>query len=125
MGYLERVELAAGKALIIQGERQQNLYFLDKGEISVEYTTAQGEHIRLANIGPGTFVGELSLLLGTPSSATVISTRPSTLYRLSAEHLEKLEVEDPLAAMVLHRFLLKRVGQRLLNTLETVSELTD
>ena len=125
MGYLERVDLAAGKALIIQGERQQNLYFLDSGEISVEYETAEGEHIRLANNGPGTFVGELSLLLGTPSSATVISTRPSTLYRLSAEHLERLEVEDPLAAMVLHRFLLKRVGQRLLNTLETVSELTD
>jgi SulP family sulfate permease len=125
MGYLERVELPEGKALIIQGERQQNLYFLDSGQISVEYKTAEGEHIRLADNGPGTFVGELSLLLGTPSSATVIATRPSTLYRLSAEHLEQLEVEDPLAAMVLHRFLLKRVGQRLLNTLETVSELTD
>jgi SulP family sulfate permease len=125
MGYLERVELEAGQALIVQGERQQNLYFLDSGEITIEYQTTEGEHLRLADIGPGTMVGELSLFLGTPSSASVVSTRPSTLYRLSAENLEQLEVEDPLAAMVLHRFLLKRVGQRLLNTLETVSELTD
>ena len=125
MGYLERVELEAGQALITQGERQQNLYFLDSGEITIEYRTSEGELMRLANIGPGTIVGELSMFLGTPSSASVVSRCPSTLYRLSAEHLEKLEMEDPLAAMVLHRFLLKRVGQRLLNTLETVSELTD
>ena len=125
LGYLERVELEAGQALIIQGERHQNLYFLDSGEITIEYKTAEGEQLRLANIGPGTIVGELSLFLGTPSSATVVSAHPSTLYRLSAEHLDQLEMEDTLAAMVLHRFLLKRVGQRLLNTLETVSELTD
>jgi SulP family sulfate permease len=125
MSYLERVELQAGQVLINQGERQQKLYMLDAGELSVEYRTEEDRQVRLETGGPGVIVGELSFYLGTPATATVIATQPSTAYSLSYEALSRLERENPLAAVVIHRFILKRVGLRLLSTLETVEALLD
>ena len=125
VGHLERVALNAGQTIIRQGERQRYLYFLDAGELTVEYRTEEDQPMRLATSGPGTIVGELSLFLDTPATATVTAAQPSVVYRLSADDLQRLEREDLLAAAVLHRFLLKRVGQRLLSTLETVEVLSD
>jgi SulP family sulfate permease len=125
MGYLERQELEAGQILIRQGERQENLYLLDAGKLNVEYRTEEGRAVRLATSGPGTIVGELSLYLGAPASATVTAAQPSTAYRLSSENLLRVEREDPRAAAILHRFLLKRVGQRLQSAVETVDALSD
>ena len=125
MAYLNKVELEAGQALIRQGEHHENLYFLDSGELIIEYQIEDSQPLRLATYGPGTFVGELSLYLGTPASASVTAARPSVAYSLSSEDLARLEQGVPLAAMVLHRFLLKRVGRRLQNALETVDDLSD
>lgn len=123
--YLERVDLEAGDVLIKQGEIQHSLYFLDSGEVTVEYRTDDSRSVRLAASGPGTILGELSLYLDRPASATVIATQPSIAYRLSAENLNHLEHEQPTASVVLHRYLLKRVGQRLISALETIDALAD
>jgi len=125
MTYLERVTLEAGQTLIRQDEYQPYLYLLDAGELTVEYRTGQDHRVRLATSGPGAIVGELSPYLDAPASATVRAAQPSTAYRLSAASLRQLERQDPFAAAVLHRFLLKRVGQRLQSTLETVQVLSD
>lgn len=125
MTYLERVTLDAGQTLIRQNEYQPYLYFLDAGALTVEYRTERDHQVRLATSGPGAIVGELSPYLDAPASATVTAAQPSTAYRLSAASLRQLERQDPFAAAVLHRFLLKRVGQRLQSTLETVQALSD
>jgi SulP family sulfate permease len=125
MGYLDRVTLKAGEPLIRQGEHHRYLYFLDTGELTVEYRTEEKKPVRLETSGPGSIVGELGMYLNTPAAATVIAARPSTVYRLSSDGLHRMEREDPLAAGILHRFLLKRVGRRLLATLETVEALSD
>jgi SulP family sulfate permease len=125
LGYLERVSLDIGETIIRQGERHQCLYFLDSGELTVEYRTEEDQVMRLATSGPGTIVGELSLFLERPATATVKAAQPSVVYCLSSDNLRRLEREDLLAATVLYRFLLKRVGQRLLSALETVEALSD
>ena len=125
LGYLERMTLNTGQAIIRQGERHQYLYILDTGQLTVEYRTEEDQPMRLATSGPGTIVGELSLYLDTSATATVTAAQPSVVYRLSAESLQRLEQEDLLAAVVFHRFLLKRVGQRLVSSLETIEALSD
>ena len=124
MGYLERVELEAGQVLISQGQPHESMYFLDAGELTIEYRTEDGQVMRLENNGPGAVVGELGLYLGTPASASVTAARPSIVYSLSTAGLRHLEQEEPLAAALLHRFLLKRVGLRLRNALETIDALS-
>jgi len=124
MSYLERVELEAGQALICQGEPHQFMYFLDAGELTIEYHTEDGQAIRLETNGPGAVVGELGLYLGTPASASVTAAQPAIAYGLSVANLRRLEHEEPLAAVLLHRFLLKRVGLRLRGALETIDALS-
>src|SRR3972149_8599869 len=97
--------------------------FLDAGELTIEYRTGENQTLRLETSGPGTIVGELGLYLGTPASASVTAAQPSTAYSLSFDNLRRLEMEDPLAAALLHRFLLKRVGQRLQPSLEAMDAL--
>ena len=55
----------------------------------------------------------------------VTASQAGSAYSLSADNLRRLEREDPQVAAVLHRFLLKRVGRRLLNALETVDALAE
>jgi SulP family sulfate permease len=124
LAYLERVELEAGQVLIRQGEPHQSMYFLDAGELTIEYHTEDGQAMRLESNGPGAVVGELGLYLGTPASASVIAARPAIAYGLSEANLHRLEQEAPLAAVLLHRFLLKRVGLRLRGALETIDALS-
>jgi SulP family sulfate permease len=125
LGYLERVELEPGQALICQGEPHKHMYFLDAGELTIEYRTGENQTLRLETSGPGTIVGELGLYLGTPASASVNAAQASTVYGLSYDNLRRLEKEDPLAAALLHRFLLKRVGQRLQRSLEAMDALAE
>lgn len=124
MKHLEQVSLQAGEELLHQGEHQENLYFLDAGELTLEYSPGVERQIRLETSGPGTIMGELSFYLEIPSPATVKAALPSLVYRLSAKNLKHLEQDSPQVAMLLHRFLLKRVGQRLVNVLETLDAMS-
>jgi SulP family sulfate permease len=125
MNYLERVELQNGALLIRQGEPQPYLYFLEAGEITVEYQTGDSHVVRLESGGPGAITGELSFYLGIPAPATVRAARESILYRLPANDLHSLEREHPHTAALLHRFLLKKSGRRVLNLLEAMETLLD
>jgi SulP family sulfate permease len=98
---------------------------LDAGELTIERANEDDKPFRLESSGPGAIVGELSVYLNVPASATVTATKPSTVYRLSAKNLQRLEREEPLIAATLHRFLLKRTGSRLLNVMETVEALLE
>jgi CRP/FNR family cyclic AMP-dependent transcriptional regulator len=79
-------ELAVGTALIEQGLEGGDLFILEDGELSVER-----DGITIASITrSGSVVGEMSVILGTPASATVRATVPSTVrvIRDARTHLE-------------------------------------
>lgn len=70
--------LSAGESLIGFGEDHPALYLLCSGALDVR---RDGD--LLAQITePGSVVGELSLLLGTPASADVIAAQPSVVRRV-------------------------------------------
>lgn len=69
-------DLAPGEALIVAGEPDDGtLYVLDSGRLVVAR-----DGVDIATIDtPGALIGEMSVLLGTPSSATVRAEAPSTV----------------------------------------------
>lgn len=80
----------AGETIIRQGQPDAALYVLVRGALEVRH-----DAVVLARIDePGGVVGELSLLLGTPASADVVTAEPSVLRRIDdAERLFR-EVPD-------------------------------
>jgi sulfate permease, SulP family len=124
MKYLERREVPEGYVLIRHGDPPHSLYFLESGQVTAQLD-GKGETVRLRTMGPGTVVGELGLYLKLPSTATVVTDRPSLFYRLTAESLEKLEKNEPEIASAFHKYIIHCLGERLMHTNQSLRALMD
>jgi SulP family sulfate permease len=105
------------RAVIIEeGAPPSDLYFLLSGRVVVERRTPGRQPLRLRTVEPGTCIGEMSFYLGSPTSASVIAEGPVTALRLSREALQRLERNDPPAALLLHRLVARRLAERVQTT---------
>jgi SulP family sulfate permease len=111
--YLERLQLPAATHLIRQSENSEALYFLEAGRVTARLELNDGRTLRLRTMGPGTVVGEVGLFLRGKRAASVVTDEPCTVYRLSAEALERMNREQPPLALALHRYLICLLGERL------------
>ena len=67
--------LAGGEALIVDGEPVRALFVLLDGALRIEK-----DGVVIASVSePGVCVGEMSLLLGTSATASVIASEPATV----------------------------------------------
>lgn len=83
----EQVELEPGTVVVRQGEPADALWVVVSGAVEVLTTDAWGaEHVR-SGLGAHSYFGEIGLLRGTPRTATVRTTAPTTLWRIPAADL--------------------------------------
>ncbi len=78
----EQEHFEPGECLFRQGEEADSLFIVVQGELEVVGHSPTGEKVVLAVLGPGTVVGELSLIEGGPRSATVAAVSQCQLFRL-------------------------------------------
>ncbi|HMA97791.1 MAG TPA: cyclic nucleotide-binding domain-containing protein [Polyangiaceae bacterium] len=78
----EVVLYAAGETLVFEGDKGNDLFAVASGEVIAATTSATGEQVELARIGPGQLFGELSLLTGV-RGASIIAARESLVLRIS------------------------------------------
>ncbi|MGH2766606.1 MAG: SulP family inorganic anion transporter [Actinomycetota bacterium] len=123
--YLEAIEVDGGETLMRQDEPSDGLYFLESGRLTVQLESPEGGRMRLRTMGPGTVVGEVTLYLGTPRTASVVAEVPSRLHRLSADALGRMERGDPTVAAAVHRMFARLLAERLTDTLREVEALLD
>jgi SulP family sulfate permease len=123
--YLEKKQVPPGHCLIHQNDPPHSLYFLESGRITVQMQKEAGQVVRLRTGGPGTVVGELGLYLRSPSTASVITEHESVFYRLTAEALTHMEETDLEIAAAFHKFMVHRLGQRLIYTNRSLQALMD
>jgi SulP family sulfate permease len=114
--YLERVEAPVGYDLFFQGESSGDLYLIESGEVAAWLELEGGREKRLRTMGPGSVVGEAGLYLGAPRSASVRTTRPSVLHRLTTAKLAQMTREAPRLAAAFHRFVAELLAERVVNT---------
>jgi CRP/FNR family transcriptional regulator, cyclic AMP receptor protein len=89
------VSLKAGQSLFVSGDRSNGCYRLDEGLLKVSITTARGGERILAILGPGAIVGELSMLDGSPRSASAKALRASKLCFISSATFEAFADDHP------------------------------
>jgi CRP/FNR family transcriptional regulator, cyclic AMP receptor protein len=78
------VSLKGGQSLFLSGDRSDGCYRLDEGLLKISITTATGSERILAILGAGAIVGELSMLDGSPRSASAEALRASKLCFISS-----------------------------------------
>jgi SulP family sulfate permease len=116
LGYLEPQQVDQGVHLIRQSDRSESLYFIESGQVTARLESAGGKILRLRTMGPGTVVGEVGMFLGGQRMASVVTDRSCTVYRLSAEALQRMRGEDPALALAFHQFLIRLLAERLTTT---------
>lgn len=103
---LETVALERGRALVRQGEVADALFIVVSGRFAV---TVAGRESPIAEIGPGSPVGEIAFLAGGVRTATVTAARDSLVLKLGREQFDRLCARTP----AIWRTLTVALAQRL------------
>jgi CRP-like cAMP-binding protein len=77
----------AGATIVAEGEPGHSMFVVHAGKLVVTMRGASGDPIRLTDLGPGDFFGEMTLVEIQNRSATVAAETPTLLYELTARKL--------------------------------------
>jgi CRP-like cAMP-binding protein len=101
--------LAAGEAVVRQGEGGTSFFVVATGAVRVERAGPDGAVQPLARLGEGAFFGEMAILSGEPRAATVVAELPTELLEVRAEVLLGLARKHPQIVQSLARFYRRRL----------------
>ena len=85
---------AAGQVLLKEGDSSDFVLLVLSGQLEV-FVEREGQHLVLTDANPGTILGELAMLCGTPRSASVKAKENSTVLEWPDEAFRTLLVRDP------------------------------
>lgn len=121
--FIKKITYPKGSHVIKQGDRSDEIYFIESGKISAQLELPDGRLIRLRSMGAGTFVGEIGFYLNTPRVTSVITEEPTTCYVLTKNNLQDLMLEKPELVLAFHEYVAKILAERLRNANKTVEAL--
>ena len=102
------LELGSGATVVGEGDSGQSMFVVVAGRLEVLNKVHDGAQRRIATLEPGSVFGEMSLLTGSPRSATVVSMTPVTLLEVGKVNLERVLRTDPQLADELSRIQARR-----------------
>ncbi|MCL4301644.1 MAG: patatin-like phospholipase family protein [Anaerolineae bacterium] len=105
-GCLRPESYPKGTVIFREGDFGDTMYVVESGQVVV-FREATGE--KVATLGPGTFVGEISLLLGQPRTASLEVALDAQLWALNKQDFEALVSTRPAIALEMTRELSKRL----------------
>ncbi|MEY8199079.1 MAG: cyclic nucleotide-binding and patatin-like phospholipase domain-containing protein [Colwellia sp.] len=82
--------IEGGETLYKEADASDSLAIVVSGRFIISKTLKNGQTEILGEIGPGSSVGELGLILQQPRAASVIANRDSSIASLNREHFEAL-----------------------------------
>jgi CRP-like cAMP-binding protein len=92
---------APGERLMVEGEPGSSAYLIVRGSC-VAYKTIDGERQELRQMGPGSVVGEMALLLSRPRTATVEALEELQAFEVTREMLaEGLGIDTWMGRLVI------------------------
>jgi CRP-like cAMP-binding protein len=82
------LNVAPGEAIVEEGEEGDAFYVIGAGQVEVH-----AEDRVLRSLGPGSYFGEIALLMDVPRTATVVARTPLRVYRLDRDGFEQVVAE--------------------------------
>ncbi|HVO95107.1 MAG TPA: SLC13 family permease [Terriglobales bacterium] len=95
LGKMEEIVFPSGATIFTQGEHGDALYLIQSGAVQVVVDSGAGNSEIVAVLGPRDWFGEMALMSGEPRSATIITVKESTLWRLRREDWDELVEKHP------------------------------
>lgn len=98
-----------------EGQGGETLFVVAAGKCEVTRQLGPGEHKTLGFLGGGAIFGELSLLTGSPPTATVTALTELEVFEIRREHLNELARRHPSVPAVLAEFAQLRMAKNLMS----------
>ena len=107
---LRLLAFAPGDIVVAEGEPGDSLFVLTTGTVKAFCKDPRGEYRKVREMGEGSFFGEVSILTGTPRTATITAATPLELLELDLPTLESIAERHPHVVAVLRDFSGARAG---------------
>lgn len=91
--HAEEIDVAEGTELVRQGEFAYEFFVLEDGTADV---TRDGE--RIAELGPGDFLGEMGIIGKAVRNATVVTTSPGNVIVMTSQDFRAMARSSPAVA---------------------------
>jgi cAMP-dependent protein kinase regulator len=102
---------AEGDIIVTEGEQGSSLFLIVSGGVKVFTRGERGEHVPLAELGPGDFFGEVSLLTGRPRTATITAKDEVTAIEIARDDVDEIAATHPGVLDVLRSFYERRAQE--------------
>lgn len=98
----------AGDALVTAGEESEGLFLIASGMVEVMGRDEDDDVIRLAQLGPGDVVGEISLVLRRPATADVVAAHATVALELTRDKFQEAIKAHPSLLSELYEIATRR-----------------
>jgi len=115
----------AGATVVAQGEPGRSMFIVHSGGLAVSKLGDSGGAIHVADLEPGDFFGEMTLIEMQNRSATVVAERPTVLYEITARNLYTYYKADIHAYVMVMQNINRELCRRLRRADNRITELTD
>lgn len=102
-----------GTTLFREGEDGREMFVVLQGELEILKRSHRGTEARVALLGPGDWVGDMSIVDIQPRSATVRALAPTQLLRVTAADLDGVYRNDLKAYSIVILNLARELSRRL------------
>lgn len=102
-----------GVTLFREGDDGREMFVVLQGELEVLKRSHRGTDARVALLGPGDWVGDMSIVDIQPRSASVRSLAPTRLLRISAADLDAIYRSDLKAYSIVILNIARELSRRL------------
>ena len=114
--YMDVYRVPEETVLFFEGDKSAFLVLIVKGQVHVVKFDSQRNPKRIATLGSGKTIGEMSIIDGEPRSASAVTATESTLMAMTTEKFNRLLDEWPRVAVVLVLKISKLMSQYLRQT---------
>lgn len=115
-GYMDAFQTPPETVLFYEGDKDPYLVLIIKGEVHVVKFDSHRTPKKIATIGSGKTIGEMSIIDGEPRSASAITASEATLMVMTTESFNRLINEWPAVAIILVQKIAKLMSQYLRQT---------
>lgn len=111
---VEHVTYQPGQTIIEAKAPVDSFFMITSGEVDVVLKGRRADDVVISTLGSGDFFGEMELIRGGKSVASVrgATGEPVELLRLSRENFNWLTTESPITAEAMGRIIQKRLEER-------------
>jgi diguanylate cyclase (GGDEF)-like protein len=94
--FMERRNYKAGECVFHEGDEGEDMFVLISGSLTAQKRQSDGTMRWMFNISPGSFLGEMSIIMNEPRSATITAKEDSMLMVLQGIDFYRIIFEHPI-----------------------------